>query len=58
MGVTDPQLLRMVPELAQYKSRKKHWQMNLKNDTKPLALIQEDIEQTKTALVENVEKWP
>ncbi|MCU0473993.1 MAG: polysaccharide biosynthesis tyrosine autokinase [Bacteroidales bacterium] len=55
MGVSDPQLIRMVQELAQLQQQKKKLEMNLDYQTEPLSLMEEEIKRAKSALNENVE---
>lgn len=54
LGVTDPQVIRLVQELAVLQREKKQLSLNLTNNSTPLALIEEGIERKKMSLNENV----
>jgi tyrosine-protein kinase Etk/Wzc len=54
MGVTDPQIEKLVQELAQFQKDRKKLSMNLSVALPPLNLLEENINNTKKTLSENV----
>lgn len=54
MGVEDQQLIRLVQELSQLQQRKKSLALNLRYDSSPLLLIENEINNNKLTLTENV----
>jgi len=56
MGVTDPQLLRLVPELALLQQQRNTISMNFEKGTEPLLLIEQSIIRTKSSLKESVDE--
>lgn len=54
MGVSDPQLISMVQDLAQLQQKRRELAMNLATDATPLALIDRNIDEIKKAINENV----
>ena len=54
MGVTDPQLVRLVQEVAVLQQQKRQMLMNLQFDTEPLALLEQSLQQARSALAEIV----
>ena len=55
MGVTDPEIIRLVQDLAQAQKQRNLIAMNLNVETKPLTLMDDGIMRIKNALNENVE---
>lgn len=55
IGVSDPELIRLIQELAQLQAQKKQISLNIKNGIAPNVLIEEGIERVKASLSENVE---
>lgn len=54
MGVTDPQLVRLVEELALLQQQKRQMLLNLQHDSAPLELIERSISQIRGSLEEIV----
>jgi tyrosine-protein kinase Etk/Wzc len=55
MGVTDPQLVRLIQELSLIQHEKRQLLLNLKENTMPLKLLEKNLLQTKAALTEIVD---
>jgi capsular exopolysaccharide synthesis family protein len=55
MGVIDPQLIRLVQEMAVLQQQKRHMLMNLQQNTAPLELLELSLQRTRDALREIVE---
>jgi tyrosine-protein kinase Etk/Wzc len=55
MGVTDPQLVRLIQELSILQQDKRQLLLNLKENTSPLKLLETNLQTTKDALAEIVE---
>ena len=54
MGITDPQLLKLVQDLALLQKEKRSLSLNLVTESTPIGLMDDDIERVKSALIENV----